>query len=359
MKQWKLDQCVIKRLGYKCICIKHEVGESKMIFIVCPAYKKSGGPELLHQLCAELRLLGHEAVMKYVEIDSTSAQPLQNEAYNIYNVPWADGIVDSEENIVIIPEVYIWIVASLKMCKCMFWWMSVDNAYISYSVNQKRNLDKLSEYEILIKAAETYGCLHNPNVIHLAQSYYAIDHCHKIGIADNNIKYLADYIRDDYIENSDLSKQMPKENIVLYNPAKGAMFTQKLMNAAPDIKWIPLIGFSVEEMMAIMMTAKVYIDFGEHPGMDRIPREAAICGCCVITGRRGSAAFHEDVPIPEEYKFDDREDNINNIIGKIKDVFDSYTEHNKLFREYRLFIKGQKQKFHDDVIKIFGDMRKS
>jgi len=31
--------------------------------------------------------------------------------------------------------------------------------------------------------------------------------------------------------------------------------------------------------------------------------EAAILGCRVIIGKRGSAAFHEDVSIPEEYKF--------------------------------------------------------
>lgn len=54
-----------------------------------------------------------------------------------------------------------------------------------------------------------------------------------------------------------------------------------------------------------MSKSKVYIDFGNHPGKDRIPREAAISGCIVITGKRGAAAFAEDVCIPETYKFDE------------------------------------------------------
>ena len=33
---------------------------------------------------------------------------------------------------------------------------------------------------------------------------------------------------------------------------------------------------------------QVYIDFGHHPGQDRLPREAVQCGCVVITGTRGS-----------------------------------------------------------------------
>ena len=47
---------------------------------------------------------------------------------------------------------------------------------------------------------------------------------------------------------------------------------------------------------------QVYIDFGHHPGQDRLPREAAACGCLVVTGTRGSAGFHADVPLPPALK---------------------------------------------------------
>ena len=37
--------------------------------------------------------------------------------------------------------------------------------------------------------------------------------------------------------------------------------------------------------------------------MDRLPREAALAGCIVITNREGAAAHDEDVPLPPEFKF--------------------------------------------------------
>ena len=45
---------------------------------------------------------------------------------------------------------------------------------------------------------------------------------------------------------------------------------------AQDLRWVPLIGMTTEEMRSCMSKSKVYIDFGNHPGKDRIPREAAI-----------------------------------------------------------------------------------
>jgi len=46
------------------------------------------------------------------------------------------------------------------------------------------------------------------------------------------------------------------------------------------------------------VSRKLYVDFGKHPGKDRMPREAAVHGCCIITGRRGAAGNPFDIPIP-------------------------------------------------------------
>jgi hypothetical protein len=113
-----------------------------------------------------------------------------------------------------------------------------------------------------------------------------------------------------------------------------------------------------EEVIKLLQKAKVYIDFGHHPGKDRLPREAAILGCCVITGKRGSAKFFEDVPIPDEYKFEDKEESIPEIIDKIKDCFENYEERYKDFEYYRQFIKNEPQKFIEDLRKIFVKVEK-
>ena len=96
------------------------------------------------------------------------------------------------------------------------------------------------------------------------------------------------------------------------------------------------------------------MDFGNHPGKDRIPREAAISGCCVITGRQGAAAFYEDVPIPDRYKFDDLKDiDVESVKACILDIFQNYDERIKDFEEYRNMIRGEKEKFIMDAMRLF------
>jgi hypothetical protein len=129
---------------------------------------------------------------------------------------------------------------------------------------------------------------------------------------------------------------------------KRAPLTLKLVEEAKDIQFVPIKKMPREEVIKLLQKAKVYIDFGYHPGKDRLPREAAILGCCVITGKRGSAKFFEDVPIPDEYKFEDKEESIPEIIDKIKDCFENYEERYKDFEYYRQFIKNEPQKFLED-----------
>jgi len=63
------------------------------------------------------------------------------------------------------------------------------------------------------------------------------------------------------------------------------------------IDFRPITGMTREQIREAGRSAKVYIDFGTHPGRDRIPREMAACGCSVITGSDGTAACTEDVPL--------------------------------------------------------------
>lgn len=141
----------------------------------------------------------------------------------------------------------------------------------------------------------------------------------------------------------------PRQDIVAYNPKKGLAFTQQLMAAAPDITWAPIEHMTAEEVHALLCRAKCYIDFGNHPGQDRIPREAAAAGCCVITDRRGSAANDMDVPIPTTYKFDDVPQAIPAILSCIRDCLADYEGHTRDFDSYRAMIAGQKERFRRDV----------
>jgi hypothetical protein len=185
--------------------------------------------------------------------------------------------------------------------------------------------------------------------INLAQSQYAFTHLREKEL--RNILFLSDYLNDQFL--SIKTDKGNKEDFVAYNSSKGFKFTRELIKAIPNIKFVPIKNMTRDEVIKLLQRAKVYIDFGNHPGKDRIPREAAILGCCVITGKRGGAAFYEDVSIPKEYKFDDVKKNIPAILDKIKDCFDNFEERYKDFDYYRQIIKEEPHKFIDDLRSIF------
>lgn len=76
--------------------------------------------------------------------------------------------------------------------------------------------------------------------------------------------------------------------------------------------------------------------------MDRLPREAAIAGCIVLTNREGAANFDKDVPLPSELKFSSFDP--DKIYSMLKDICcDStkFDEYSKKMERYREWISGQ------------------
>ena len=66
------------------------------------------------------------------------------------------------------------------------------------------------------------------------------------------------------------------------------------------------------------------MDFGYHPGKDRMPREAALFGNCIITNQKGSAKNNLDIPIKSKYKFSEVKTNIPKINKQIERIFNDY-----------------------------------
>ncbi len=348
-----------------------KVNSNSKIYIVAPTASATGGPELLHQLA--YHLINDINIRAYIYyVPSNHPNPV-HPAYRDYKIPFVREIEDKESNVLIVPEVYMGIslLTYFRNIKKAIWWLSVDNFYVSIILRSRWNFffqrminkiwRKLFKYELfdivsIALKSKKFKSLELPDFVkktdyHLVQSFYALNFIQSKGIETQKIYYLSDYLSRSFLETqTDLSK---KEEIVAYNPKKGLAFTKKIMKSAKDIKFVPIVNMSREEVIETLQRAKVYIDFGNHPGKDRIPREAAILGCCVITGKRGSAAFFEDVPIPDEYKFEDREENIPKIVEKIKDCFENFEERYKDFNYYRQVIKNEPQKFIEDLKKIF------
>ena len=239
--------------------------------------------------------------------------------------------------------------------------MSVDNFYKTADIREymlftKSILDTLKMVRIrFISKKKLFNNIQlrrisskKNNSLHVYQSTYAQQHLLKEGIQE--MLPLSDYINTEFISTDDCKA---KENIVLYNPAKGLKFTEKVIACLPNVIFIPLKGLNRTELNSLFKKAKLYIDFGGHPGKDRLPREAAINQCCVITGIEGAARFFQDIPIGSMYKFESKINQIPIITNLILDILDNYSNHIDNFSFYRSIILREQAKFYKEIDTIF------
>jgi hypothetical protein len=320
------------------------LNENSTIYIACPANYATGGPELLHQLCDTLRTNGYKAFMFYYEVKKNE-NPIHPE-YQKYNIDFSSHIDDNDENYLIVPETNTEFSFKFKKIKKIIWWLSVDN-YFNHSTKLKGKLKHK------LKMVFNFPRLKHPTIFHFYQSFYAKKFLLDNSFIENNLFYLSDYLNDSFIAECANIDYKQKENIVLYNPKKGIEFTKKIIHATPELNWVAIENMSRNEVIRTLQKAKVYIDFGNHPGKDRIPREAAISGCCVITNTKGSAGFIEDVAIDSEFKIIENDENVNNIIQKIYDCLNDYEDIINKFEKYRSFITHEHENFISDVLSIF------
>ena len=164
---------------------------------------------------------------------------------------------------------------------------------------------------------------------------------------------LSDYLR---YEHHSLKKAPLKKDIIAYNPVKGIQQTRHLIKACPQFDFVPIQNMSSREVAELLMRTKLYIDFGFHPGKDRLPREAALAGCCLIIGKKGAAAYYQDIPIKDGYKLDDSKLVDAQYFTKlVNDIFISFEQHQIQFKNYVDAIAKEKSIFKQEVKDIFLD----
>jgi hypothetical protein len=328
--------------------------QKNRVYVVCPANFATGGPELLHQLAFKLRAMGVEAWMYYF---NTGEENPVHPNYKHYKVPFETRIPNNSDSWLVFPETQLDLLSKKEWGQChkIVWWLSIDNYFAVLKKSQKSVLSKINTFlrgkKVTPRVPSLKKLLADQSIYHLAQCAYALDFLKKNQF--KNTAYLSDFISNTFIENAGKTVLSAKKNQVLYNPKKGLDFTQKLMAAAPDISWIPLENISPQQVAKTLAQSKVYIDFGNHPGKDRFPREAALMGCCIITGRKGSAAFVEDVPIADTYKFVDEDQSIPDIIARIRACFTEFSTSIEDFSSYVAKIKTEEQTFEQDIKKVF------
>lgn len=286
---------------------------------------ETGGPENIHQVCKLLSDLGYNASILYPD------KELKHTAkFECYNNKIAENPIFDNETLLVFPEFLAASRFKNFKCKKALFWLSLDN---SPDIKQLR----LKEY------LEEFGVTYN-----LVQCQYAYDYLKSYDI--ENVFMISDYVNDKYFDARMVKERKPQ---ILYNPKKGKSFTQKIVHLNQDLTFIPIENMNVDQVIDLMDESMVYIDFGEHPGKDRIPREAAMRGLVIVTGRDGAAVNDVDVNIPQKYKIDRNMSQLGKVKALLHRCIEDYSLIVNDFNSYREKIKNEKAVFKSNVEKAF------
>lgn len=271
-----------------------------MIYILALHGVVTGGPEATHQLSDALIEQGFDARMVYFQWDDLK-EGVPGEfpeyagfapEYARYKVKLARSIPDEEGSVVVLPETAAHLAPAWRNAKVLVWWLSVDNAFASL-------------------AHVNLNYLRAPNVFHASQSRYAEKFVEALQF--NSLGMLSDYTVD-LTEYADPMPMAERPKVVAFNARSDKVIAdlpaigEEIARLDPEIKCIAVVNMSRPEIAAVFAAARVYVDLGNFPGKDRLPREAASMGCAVVIGAAGAGAalVTEDDPhtlVDDEFLF--------------------------------------------------------
>jgi hypothetical protein len=320
----------------------------KKIFIVVPSFV-TGGTEVCHQLADALNRNSERAFIIYFPLHQRHETPENYQRYNVRSVRLQDVEPGS---IVVLPEILTSLIRRFPKAQVYFWWLSVD-WFFDYA-GRNRWAKVLGAERV---AKMQLGVLRRRVTRHIYQSEYARLFLESVSLGPAT--RLSDCLADEYIQAIASPPGWPREDLLVYNPKKGMPRTELILQALnessrrmPNV--VPIRGMSPDQVRQLLGRAKVYIDFGGHPGKDRIPREAAALGACILVNRRGSAANSIDMPIPENFKIDDRISGFERLaVKKIHMLMDNFEREQTQFDSYRQSVAQEPATFLDDVDAIF------
>ena len=322
------------------------------IYILCAGGVQNDSIELCHRLCSRLIRLGVDAKMVYVPVtENFNPDNPVHPACKAFHVPYTYQVEDISQNIMIVPETLNTYLYSVKKIRRVIWWLSVDNFFRDLALGTVAHFDK-----ILTTPMAKFFCFqsYDADIEHWTQSEYAKKFLKVNGIPDEKIYHIGDFISPTLIKLHNSVDLKAKKNIVVFNAATSSKIIPQLQKLVKNAEWTAYQDKSPAELPKLFADAKVYVDFGDFPCKEMMPRRAAILGCVLVTGKRGSAGNSVDLNIPAEFKFGDAEDDAPNIAKKINEILSNFKSAYGKQKSFRDKIFGEKKNFEKNVSMTLG-----
>lgn len=321
--------------------------QDKIIYIFCPANLETGGPDALHQLRYYMEKVNLTAYIVY--FNTTVGINPTADRYKIYEpkIKKLEDIEDNENNLLIAPESSSILLNNCKRIKKCIWWLSVyyyDNPPLKRFQRFKNRIKKV------------VGMYEDPNrfnfsikdCLNLCGSKYTYEFLKKQGV--RNAQYLVEPISKVFLDYKE-TDELQRDNVILYNPGKPSEIMTRLLESN-EFEFNALKGYSVSELIDVYRKAKLYIDFGNFGGPERMPKEAVYFGCTILVGKRNAARNNFDVAILNKYKIKKYND-LDLVKQKIYYMLDNYETNIGDFEFFREKIKNMESNFVKQIEDIF------
>lgn len=314
--------------------------------------KFTGGPLAIHQAASKVKAHGGEVGILYIKNDKPhKAFDLRGERI-VSKIGFWDSlkisgqlkafgfparVSFSRDDHFIVPEVLPDVAYRLLRLGCKnvsLWWLSVDN----FPLSKMHTLQN----QLLMRKCR-----------HLCQSEYAADFVWRHGAS--SVSMLSDEI--DLHVSKDLPSISERTNDLCYLPNKSAGADELLEHLSREFSIVRLENMSRSQITETLLDTRIFLDFGHHPGKDRVPREAALCGAIPVVRAEGAARFEQDVPLPKELLIESRTFfDGPEFVSRIHDILNNSDEFDDALSRYRAKIASEKQAFDSEIQALISDL---
>lgn len=321
------------------------------IYIFCPGNYNGEIADSCHRLGSQLIKFGIETCMIYTPNEEFDPRHPVHSEYKKFNIPYQDAIEDDPKNILLVPEILTSYLYFTNRVRRIIWWLTVENFFTNIAMTVTEHFES-----ILTDSMPRFFNFNrsDDNIEHWVQSEYARQFLKLNGVKGEQIYSVGNYVDRQFLDNVGNVDLRAKRNIVVYRPTKDLDFTEVVRQVGVDIEWRPINNVNPDAIRKLFNEAKVYFDFGRHVSKDLFTREAALCDCVVITGKRGAAGNDIDINIPAEFKFDEDIDVVGDIIKKLRQIFGNFAEEHAKQKDFRDKILLEKDRFVADVALTLG-----
>lgn len=294
----------------------------KVVYVLCPSKLITGGTEALHQLVDGLRTLGIDGRIVYYDSKHVGINKRVPLKFKHYKIQVDTKIKDQSSNAVVVPEIAPQFLEKYSESEKFIWWLSADYCPTG-TIERVKRLDVTSLY----------------------QSHYARQKIESNGLVKSFP--LSDY---SVVYPIELGQ---KRNIIALTSTKiDPRYNNLLTQIKANFKYIYLKKMSRIRLAKTLSKTKLLIDFGFHPGKDRLPREAVWLRNIILTSTNGSCANDIDINIPKKYKIEPTEhgESLNTAITQ-------YLSSNTFNGDFDMVIgevARERDIFHKEIASIFG-----